>query len=69
MATAYESADVKCPFYQSSGKQQVICEGVEDGSTITNVWKDPKQCAGFKRRYCKSDYRRCEIYRMLSRKY
>ena len=69
MATAYEAVDMVCPFYEKSDKYRIVCEGAEEGSTIQSLFGDSKRCAGFKHRFCKSEYTECRIYRMLCEKY
>lgn len=69
MPTMYDDVDVKCPFFLSSGKRKVSCEGITDDCTISlNFFtRDKKRlhCGIF----CNEHYKNCEIYRMLEEKY
>lgn len=69
MATMFDDVEVKCPFFLSSSKRKITCEGITDDCTTTlhfqSQEKRNKQC----RIFCDDKYERCEIYRMLSEKY
>lgn len=69
MPTMYDDVDVKCPFFLSSGKRKVSCEGITDDCTISLnfITRDKKRlhCEIF----CNEHFKNCEIYRMLEEKY
>ena len=69
MPTMFDDVEVKCPFFLSSSKRKITCEGIIEDCTITlNFSSQEKrniQCGIF----CDEKYENCEIYRMLSEKY
>lgn len=69
MPTMYEDVDVKCPFFRSSGKRKLTCEGITDDFTISlNFITRDKKCLHCKI-FCNEHFEKCEIYRMLEEKY
>jgi hypothetical protein len=69
MPTMYDDVDVKCPFFLSSGKRKVSCEGMTDDCTISlNFVTREKKCLHCEI-FCNEHYKNCEIYRMLEEKY
>lgn len=69
MSTMFDDVYVKCPFFLSSGKRTISCEGItDDCTTILNFSSQEKR--NLQRRiFCDDKYKCCEIYRMLREKY
>ena len=61
MATNYESANIRCPFYKRNESRKIGCEGVEEGSQLVTECLTKENCAG--------NYEKCEVYRMILQKY
>lgn len=63
---SWEERDVKCPFYRKTTRQEVVCEGFEDGQNITLGWRGGKGRARHMKVFCCRDFENCEIYRALA---
>ena len=65
MTTSWDDYYAKCPFFQRSGNQKIICSGVFDGTKISWEFdrKDDKKTQ--MRVFCCGKYKNCEVYRML----
>ena len=64
-----EDVLVKCPFYleRQRDKYRIKCEGpVKKSSTQLTFIGDKNW---YIRKYCRADYTRCRVYRMLCEKY
>lgn len=69
MPTLFDDVDAKCPFFLSSGKKKISCEGITDGCT-TNLTFISQQKRNLHRKiFCDARYKNCEIFRMLEEKY
>lgn len=68
---------VSCPYYlgllseEQRKKEQIRCEGVSKGNTISLLFGSSTDRKEYKRTYCYSiqNCRRCLIHQMLNRKY
>lgn len=70
MATSYKQVDIVCPYYKGDdGHCKVWCEGVVDGSVITQTYKSKKDYLIQVDVFCCKRYVNCEIYKMLEDKY
>lgn len=69
MATRYESADVKCPFYKDIDKKvlKIKCEGITDDCSLHLCFYNLDAETYHISLYCNERYRECPIYRMLMR--
>lgn len=61
--------DAQCPFFVSSGKKSVTCEGITDDCTTCTVFVSEGKRNEHRRIFCDARYEYCEIYRMLEKKY
>lgn len=57
----------RCPFYQTSWKKNIFCEGAFGGSTIHVRFNHPED--GYTGKYCCNNWNNCPIARMLWAKY
>lgn len=69
--SSYISKRVLCPFYKDApfGKQSVICEGVEQNSSIHLAFGNRVHHSLYMEQYCCKDYDSCRIANMLYQKY
>lgn len=68
---------VSCPYYlglnneAQRSKQQIRCEGVSKGNSISLVFGSETERKAYKKAYCYNVHhcRKCLIHQMLNRKY
>lgn len=58
-----------CPFYLRTERQMIICEGVEDKSTVHLAFASTTQKFNYKSKYCDGDYHKCLVSKMLEGKW
>lgn len=64
---SYKQVDVICPYYQrDDGKKKIVCDGLQDESTITLCYSNAEAFIRQIDIYCCRNYDKCEIYRALS---
>ena len=69
MPTMYDDVNAKCPYYRTSGKRRITCEGITD-MCVNIIEFNAKEYRNMHRRiFCDAKYENCEIYRMLEEKY
>ena len=54
-----------CPCYKHEDSQVIYCDGVQDGSVIHLAFASKTDAKEYKAKYCRNDYKSCEICRML----
>ena len=59
----------QCPFFISSGKETVLCEGITDDCSVTLRFTSPDKRTIYRRRYCNAHYEECSLYKLLEDKY
>lgn len=59
----------RCPFFVSSGKKSVTCEGITDDCTTCLTFVSEETRNLHRRVFCDARYENCEVYRMLIQKY
>ena len=65
----FDDIDAKCPFFQSSSRKRIVCEGITDDCVnIISFFAPSKKNLHFDV-YCKDKFAYCEIYQMLKEKY
>lgn len=67
--SAYDDAKAKCPFYQRGGSNKIVCEGIIKNSVTVQEFNTKNDRNTHKSRYCDGQYSKCELYKMLQRKY
>ena len=69
MPTMFDDVEAKCPFFKSSGKRKISCEGITEDCT-TNLTFISEQKRNLHRNvFCDARYKYCEIFKMLLEKY
>lgn len=69
MAKSKVSVYAKCPYYRREERQKILCEGVQDGTSIHLVFGSVPSMKGYTKCFCKGDYNRCLLAKMLNGKY
>jgi hypothetical protein len=69
MPTMFDDVDAKCPFFQSSGKRKISCEGITDDCTICLIFISEQKRNLHRKIFCDANYEKCEIYKVLEAKY
>jgi hypothetical protein len=69
MHSLYKGA--KCPFYQSSDKLKVKCEGFSEGTRIGLFFADSKQMNRHTKIFCRNinGYKNCPLYPVIMKQY
>lgn len=65
----WEAAAVRCPFYLTSGRKSILCEGQAEGIQTESHFGRTEQKAGWLRAHCSSGYEDCPVFRNAYRKY
>jgi hypothetical protein len=65
MATMFDDVDARCPYYQSSDKKKISCEGITDECIISLNFLTSEKRDEHRRIFCDARYRNCEIHKML----
>lgn len=59
-----------CPFYKDQERQKIICEGLEQGSSLHLTFATPDMRRAFEIGHCKCwDYEKCPLAEMHSKRY
>ena len=69
MPRMYDSCLAECPFFISSGKKNVCCEGITSASIINIKFESEEERNLHRNIFCDARYKNCEIYRILEKKY
>jgi hypothetical protein len=69
MPTMFDDVDAKCPFFLSSGKRKISCEGITDDCTTNLTFVSQQKRDLHRNIFCNAKFRYCEIYKMLEEKY
>ena len=69
MPTMFDDVEAKCPFFLSSGKKKVTCEGITDDCTTSLNFISQQKRNLHRRIFCDARYTNCEIFKMLEEKY
>lgn len=69
MPRLYDSCLAQCPFFISSGKKNVLCEGITSDCTINIKFTSDEKRDLHRRIFCDAKYKNCEIFRILEKKY
>lgn len=66
MAKYYISSKTLCPFYKHENRFVIFCQGIKEESVLHLAFPSPSSCVEFKSCYCRKDYTKCPIYKMLN---
>lgn len=70
MAKETRQEPVACPFYcNDDGVHRITCEGILDGSYISQYYRRKEDFALQMRVFCCEHYPKCEIHSILTDKY
>lgn len=65
----FDDAEAKCPYYKSSDKRKILCEGITEDCTTTLTFVSPPKRNLHREIFCDARYQNCEVYKMLTEKY
>lgn len=69
MPTMFDDVDAKCPFFLSSSKRKISCEGITEECTINLTFVSQQKKDLHRKLFCDGKFCRCEIYNILEEKY
>lgn len=69
MATSFESANVKCPFYKRNDQRKIFCEGIDSESQMILEYEEKEKARKKIRESCSERYKDCEVYKAILKKY
>lgn len=69
MSKGKHFSEAKCPFYRSDSDKMLLCEGLPSGAVMKIIFPTAAKALRYFRRYCAGDYKKCEMNRMLEKKY
>ena len=69
MPRTYNEGLIICPFYKATATQSISCEGITEDCIIKLLFASPEKRDLHRKIFCDNNYKNCEIYRMLEKKY
>jgi hypothetical protein len=69
MPRTYNEGLINCPFYKATATQSISCEGITDDCITKLLFTSPEKRDLHRKIYCDNQYKKCEIYNMLVKKY
>ena len=69
MPRTYDICLAQCPFFISSGKKHILCEGVTDDCTIVLKFTSEKKRNSYREFFCDKNFKNCEICKTLYKTY
>ncbi len=69
MPRIYDSCLAQCPYFLSSGKKNILCEGITEDCTINLKFVSEQKRNLHREIFCNANYKKCEIFNMLEKKY
>lgn len=69
MPDIYDVCFAKCPFFISSGRKNIRCEGITDDCSTTLMFISEEARNIFRRTYCNTSYENCALFKMIMGKY
>lgn len=69
MPRLYDICLAKCPFFISSGKKNVLCEGITNDCNNNILFTTEQARNQHRRIFCDAKYENCELYKVLEEKY
>lgn len=69
MPTTFDDVYVKCPFFKTSDKRNITCEGITNDCVVKLVFFSEKKKNFHHNIFCRENFKKCEVYIMLEKKY
>ena len=69
MPRTYDNCLARCPFFLTSGKKNVLCEGLTDDCTINLLFVSEEKRDLHRKIFCDARYKNCELFKLLEKKY
>lgn len=67
--TKEDYAKARCPFFLSSGREDVSCEGVVENSKLILIFGSERERNGHREIFCDGGYQACRLYQAIMKKY
>jgi hypothetical protein len=61
-STTANTSYICCPFFVAHSKNEIMCEGLIDGTKQICAFKNQEEKTWHKKNYCEKGYTRCEVY-------
>ena len=69
MPTMFDDVEAKCPFFKSSDKRKILCEGIIDDCATNLIFISEQKKKLHRKVFCDAKYGNCKIYKILEEKY
>jgi hypothetical protein len=69
MPRTYDEGSIKCPFYIAMATKSITCEGITDECTTKLLFTTIGKRDLHREIFCECNYSKCEVNRMLEKKY
>ena len=69
MPRKYDDDCAKCPFFQSSGRTYIVCEGIINDCFTKLMFETEGQRNRYRIIFCDTQYEKCELFKTLEKKY
>ena len=69
MPRVYDVIYARCPYFKSSGKKNIVCEGITVGSKIILSFETEEERNEHRRIFCDNNYIKCELCKAINEKY
>ena len=69
MPRTYNEGLINCPFYKAMAQKSITCEGITEDCIIKLIFTSPELRDVHRSLFCDNRYKKCEIYRVLEKKY
>lgn len=69
MPRQYDNAFAACPFFLSSGKNNILCEGITSDCSMKINFASEQKRNLHRKIFCDTRYQDCELFKILEKKY
>ena len=69
MPRNYDNIFAKCPFFLTSGKSNIWCEGITNDCSLCIKFVSEQKKKQHRRIFCDAKYQNCELFKTLEKKY
>lgn len=65
----WDAAEVKCPFYLTSWKKGVVCEGFIEGTRAETLFRTSRMKKEYMHARCDDNFKECPVFQNAEKKY
>ena len=65
ISSTADTGNICCPFFEAHGKQEIVCEGMIDGTQNMTRFRTEGEKTFHQENYCEGNYKRCEVYNSI----